>query len=227
MTSPSLSTLAPELQLAIFTSLDSFVDVAALRRTSQQFHAIWILHRTNISSAVLRRAIDCLDDAQDFLDMQERFTVNRKEVAPRRRIHRLFRNQEIAYDVCRRFEADCKASPEHNISAFTIISSADRIQFLRCYYRFQTFVEMCPLSRRMEKLVNRVLMEPRFSSQVYILLKSACDERWRKRQFVWEAAIWQAVDALFESIGRACTNVQNSPLETRLYGKLLEFLKSV
>ncbi|MCJ1266054.1 hypothetical protein MMC22_005936 [Lobaria immixta] len=235
MSSPSLSSLPPELQLAVFRSLDNFADVSALMRTNQLFHAIWMLHMSSISSAVLPRVIDCLDNAQDLLDTQERFTLRnftqrQQPVAPFKihRIAQLLSNQRIAYEVGRRFEAHCKVSSRKSGQQFVFENPVNRRWFMLCYYHIWTFEDMCPGLNTMKGGLYIPLKNTGRSQDLHVLLKYS----WRcwRSQFhlsvdktTWQTT-WQVEDASFETTGLLCVGERDSPVEIELTRSMLGFL---
>lgn len=216
MASPSLSSLARELQLTIFQSLDSFADVSALMRTSQVFHAIWTLNMSSICSHVLPRAIVCLADAQDLIVIQERSTPN--EMVPQNdilgtgRIKQLLSNQHSAYAVCRRIEASCKASSGEYKSPFVITNHTERLHFLRRYYRFWTFFEIfktCSTHRVITATLKNLRSDERSRDMILVFTQVASGHF--THTFDWNQQLWQAVDALFEHIDGFCTKIRDGP----------------
>lgn len=72
MASRSLSDLPSELVLGIYETFDDHHTITALNLTSRKFYDIWRLNTATITKAVLPRAIDCFDLAQELLVVQGR-----------------------------------------------------------------------------------------------------------------------------------------------------------
>lgn len=226
MSLPSLSSLSPELQLAVFRSLDTFADVSALMRTSQLFHAIWKVHMRYICSALLPRAIDCLGDAQDLLDIQERLTPNWQQAATHdiRRIKRLLSTQRIAYESGRRFEADYKKWSGKSGRRFSLVNPVDRIRFMQCYYRFWAFFEMFPSSNSVDKSLYMPLRYTGQSQDLHWLLTHAWKVRMVRFGLVKDLKHWPDVDVFIDDMGHLFRLVQLSSDETKLYYEIVDFL---
>lgn len=71
-----LSDLPPEVVIGIFTCLKDHHAITALNLTSRKFYEIWKLNTATIIKAVLQRAIDCFDLAQELLDLQGRSPIS-------------------------------------------------------------------------------------------------------------------------------------------------------
>lgn len=200
--SPSLSSFPPELQLAVFKSLDSFADVSALMRTSKLFHTTWIVHMKCICSTLLPRAIDCLGEAQDLLNVQERFTPNWQNGAPHDicRIKRLLFTQRFAHAVGRSFEAIYKKSSRKSDRWFSLVNPVDRKHFVQCYYRFRTYFAIFPSSTPVDKCLIH-----------FCLVK--------------DLKPWPDMEVFIANMGHILSPVQLSSDEISLYFEILDFLR--
>lgn len=210
---PALSSLPPELHLALFQSLDNFADVSALMRTGQQFHTIWMLHTTSICSAILPRAVDCLAVAQELLEGQERFAdwqnKSPHEVAISRATMLLY-NQQMAYQACRNMKASYEpiAQQYQRILPFVAANPANEIRFIRCLYRFWAVFHvgfMTPEPGPVTIIVRSyeaLLREPGVSLHARTLMLWILDQRRRTSKPDSDLKVWQLVDMVFAEMGR-------------------------
>lgn len=75
-----LSTLAPELILHIYKSLDDHHSITSLNTTSSQLYQVWRANAPGISDAVLQRSIDCYDDACELVRVQQQGSIGPQRV---------------------------------------------------------------------------------------------------------------------------------------------------
>lgn len=72
MASHSLSDLPPELVIGIFSCVHDHHAITALNLASRKFYETWKLNTATIIKAVLPRAIECFDLAQELLAVQSK-----------------------------------------------------------------------------------------------------------------------------------------------------------
>lgn len=209
-----ISSLSSELHLALFKSLDNFADVSALMRTSQHFHAIWTVHTTSICSAVLPQVIDCLTEAKELIESQERFSSylqkKTKQTVEIVRVKMLLENQRIAYRAIRGMKADYQGNPAQyeRILPFIDTNPANEIRFLRCLYRFWAVIHaglMTPDPRQYflyVKSYKSFWQNPVVALRARTVMVRICDQRRRVFGSEADVKVWEVVDKVFAEMGQ-------------------------
>ena len=122
-----LPELAPELLVHIFSSFNTFRDIIALNSTSKQLQEIWRSNTVSISSAVRPNAIECFEDAQEFLKVQgklptlEKFESHRHP-ARESQFHELISKLTIREETTIRQETKSRIHNERHRQASLILN---------------------------------------------------------------------------------------------------------
>ncbi|KAI9836774.1 MAG: hypothetical protein M1819_000939 [Sarea resinae] len=149
--SPSfLTTLPPELILAIFKEMASFTDVGSLMLTAPVLHNVWKSHAQTILDTLLPRLIFCFPEAQGLATAQEfsEFTesLGSKTFKPgeepqqphptlEHRLHRILANDHAVTLAFESFEYYLSHdNPPDHASYPKKLTPTERARFTRSYY---------------------------------------------------------------------------------------------
>ena len=131
MASRSVSDLPPELIIGIFSSLCDHHAITALNLSSRKFYEIWKLNTATITSAVLPRAIDCFDLAQELLDVQGRSSNSGKA-----------EGREAVLKRSKRLLTNATAVVKDYHSKILVFGVGNHVAFLRSYYHVWICIEL-------------------------------------------------------------------------------------
>lgn len=131
MASQSLSDLPPEVIIGIFSCLKDHRAITALNLTSRKFYEIWKLNTATITNAVLPRAIDCFDLAQELLAVQGRLPnsgqAETREAVLKRSKHLLLNAAVVVKDYT---------------SSILVFDAGTHVASLRSYYHVWIIIEL-------------------------------------------------------------------------------------